>query len=237
MSAPTSDGPNDWDCIAVEDLRFSYGSQTSNVLNGVSLVIPRGQTVGLIGVSGSGKSTLVDVLLGLLAPASGRVLIGGVDTARCMKWWQRRLGYVPQSIYLLDDTVRRNVAFGIAEDRIDDTAVARAIAMVNLDSFVASLPQGLATVVGERGVRISGGQRQRIGIARALYSDPEVLVLDEATSALDGETEETVMEAIDALHGRLTIVVIAHRTATVARCDRVLRVEGGVVREEAAPSG
>ncbi len=237
VSAPTSDGPNDWDCIAVEDLRFSYGSQTSNVLNGVSLVIPRGQTVGLIGVSGSGKSTLVDVLLGLLAPASGRVLIGGVDTARCMKWWQRRLGYVPQSIYLLDDTVRRNVAFGIAEDRIDDTAVARAIAMVNLDSFVASLPQGLATVVGERGVRISGGQRQRIGIARALYSDPEVLVLDEATSALDGETEETVMEAIDALHGRLTIVVIAHRTATVARCDRVLRVEGGVVREEAAPSG
>jgi ABC-type multidrug transport system fused ATPase/permease subunit len=154
-----------------------------------------------------------------------------------MKWWQRRLGYVPQSIYLLDDTVRRNVAFGIAEDRIDDTAVARAIAMVNLDSFVASLPQGLATVVGERGVRISGGQRQRIGIARALYSDPEVLVLDEATSALDGETEETVMEAIDALHGRLTIVVIAHRTATVARCDRVLRVEGGVVREEAAPRG
>ena len=237
MSALNSDGPNDWDCIAVEDLRFAYGSQTSNVLNGVSLVIPRGQTVGLIGVSGSGKSTLVDVLLGLLAPASGRVLVGGVDTARCMKWWQRRLGYVPQSIYLLDDTVRRNVAFGIAEDRIDDTAVARAIAMVNLDSFVASLPQGLATVVGERGVRISGGQRQRIGIARALYSDPEVLVLDEATSALDGETEETVMEAIDALHGRLTIVVIAHRTATVARCDRVLRVEGGVVREEAAPSG
>ena len=237
VSAPNSDGPNDWDCIAVEDLRFAYGSQTSNVLNGVSLVIPRGQTVGLIGGSGSGKSTLVDVLLGLLAPASGRVLVGGVDTARCMKWWQRRLGYVPQSIYLLDDTVRRNVAFGIAEDRIDDTAVARAIAMVNLDSFVASLPQGLATVVGERGVRISGGQRQRIGIARALYSDPEVLVLDEATSALDGETEETVMEAIDALHGRLTIVVIAHRTATVARCDRVLRVEGGVVREEAAPSG
>jgi len=235
--APSGDGPGDWDRIAVENVRFSYGPQASPVLEDASLVIARGHAVGLVGASGSGKSTLVDVLLGLLAPGAGRVLVGGVDTARCMKWWQRRLGYVPQSIYLLDDTVRRNVAFGIPEDRIDDAAVARAIAMANLDGFVSSLPQGVDTVVGERGVRISGGQRQRIGIARALYGDPEVLVLDEATSALDGETEETVMEAIDALHGRMTIVVVAHRAATVARCDRVLRVEDGMVREEAAPRG
>ena len=233
----TRHGPADWDCIQVDRLHFSYPSPPSTVLRDVSLSIVRGQAVGLIGPSGSGKSTLVDVMLGLLAPGSGRVLVGGTDIATCMDWWQRRIGYVPQVIYLLDDSVRRNVAFGIAEDRIDDAAVARAISLAHLDGFVADLPNGLATVVGERGVRISGGQRQRIGIARALYHDPEVLVLDEATSALDGETEATVMEAIDALHGSKTIVVIAHRAATVARCDRVLRIEGGSVQEEVIPHG
>jgi ABC-type multidrug transport system fused ATPase/permease subunit len=233
----TRHGPADWDCIQVDRLHFSYPSPPSTVLRDVSLSIVRGQAIGLIGPSGSGKSTLVDVMLGLLAPGSGRVLVGGTDIATCMDWWQRRIGYVPQVIYLLDDSVRRNVAFGIAEDRIDDAAVARAISLAHLDGFVAALPNGLATVVGERGVRISGGQRQRIGIARALYHDPEVLVLDEATSALDGETEATVMEAIDALHGSKTIVVIAHRAATVARCDRVLRIEGGSVQEEVIPHG
>jgi ABC-type multidrug transport system fused ATPase/permease subunit len=225
-------GPAHWGDIQVSGLNFAYASQLAPVLQGVSLTISRGETVGLIGASGSGKSTLVDVLLGLLTPAAGRVLVGGVDIATCRDWWQRQIGYVPQAIYLLDDSLRRNVAFGIAEEHINDESVSRAITLAHLDDFVASLPKGLATVVGERGVRISGGQRQRIGIARALYHNPEVLVLDEATSALDGDTEETVMEAIDALHGRKTIVVIAHRTATVTRCDRVLRIDGGMVRED-----
>lgn len=236
-TASACHGPAEWDRIQVDRLHFSYPSPPSPVLRDVSFSILKGQAVAFIGQSGSGKSTLVDLMLGLLAPGSGRVLVGGTDIATCMDWWQRRIGYVPQVIFILDDSVRRNVAFGVAEDRIDDAAVARAVSLAHLDGFVASLPNGLSTVVGERGVRISGGQRQRIGIARALYHDPEVLVLDEATSALDGETEATVMEAIDALHGSKTIVVIAHRSATVARCDRVLRIDGGSVQEEVAAHG
>lgn len=236
-SEVTCDGPADWDRIEIEHINFSYSGQPALVLDDVSLSISRGQAVGLIGASGSGKSTLVDVLIGLLSPSSGRVLVGGADIATCMAWWQRRIGYVSQSIYLLDDSVRRNIAFGIAEDRIDEAAMTRAIKLAHLDDFIAGLPDGLATVVGERGVRISGGQRQRIGIARALYHDPDVLVLDEATSALDGDTESIVMEAIDALHGSKTIVVIAHRAATVARCDRVLRVVAGQVQEQSTAHG
>jgi ABC-type multidrug transport system fused ATPase/permease subunit len=185
--------------------------------------------VGLVGGSGAGKSTLVDVILGLLAPTSGRILVDGVDVATNVRGWQNLLGYVPQTIYLCDDTLRRNVAFGVPEERIDDEAVTRALRAAQLLDFVAGLPEGVETVVGERGVRLSGGQRQRIGIARALYHDPEVLVLDEATSALDNDTEAEVMSAVNALHGTKTLVLVAHRLTTVSGCDLLYRLENGRV--------
>jgi ABC-type multidrug transport system fused ATPase/permease subunit len=187
--------------------------------------------VGIVGTSGAGKSTLVDVILGLLAPTSGRVTVDGVVIAGHLRGWQNIVGYVPQVIYLCDDTIRANVAFGVPADRIDDAALRRALQAAQLESFVADLPDGENTLVGERGVRLSGGQRQRIGIARALYHDPQVLVLDEATSALDTDTEKGVMEAVEALHGAKTLVVIAHRLSTVANCDLLYRLEKGRIEQ------
>lgn len=215
--------------IALEDVVFRYPDAHVNSLDHVSLEIPHGMAVGIIGGSGAGKSTLVDVILGLLAPTVGRVTVDGVDIASNIRGWQNQIGYVPQTIFLCDDTVRRNVAFGIPEDRIDDRAVARALRAAQLDDFVARLPAGVETLVGEQGVRLSGGQRQRIGIARALYRDPQMLVLDEATSALDSETEKTVMEAVNALHGAKTLVIVAHRFSTIANCDRIYSLEHGRV--------
>jgi ABC-type multidrug transport system fused ATPase/permease subunit len=191
--------------------------------------------VGIIGPSGSGKSTLIDVLLGMLVPAQGQVTVDGEDIHENLRRWQDQIGYVPQAIFLTDDTLRRNVAFGIADEEIDDAAVDRALAAAQLEEFIASLPEGKQTMVGERGVRLSGGQRQRIGIARALYHDPSVLVLDEATSALDTATEQEVMQAVTALHGTKTIVIIAHRLTTVAGCDRLYRLQEGSVVAEGPP--
>jgi len=185
-----------------------------------------------VGPTGSGKSTLVDVLLGLLPPSSGRVLVDGVPLAGHERAWRRQIGYVPQSIYLTDDTLRRNVAFGLPNEQIDNGAVRRAIKATQLEEFVASLPDGLETIVGEQGVRLSGGQRQRIGIARALYHDPLVLVLDEATSALDTATERGVMDAVCALRGDKTLIIVAHRLSTVEQCDRLFRLELGRVVDE-----
>src|SRR6185437_4448435 len=184
------------------------------------------------GSSGAGKSTLVDLILGLLTPSGGRIMVDGVDIQSNIRGWQDQIGYVPQMIYLTDDTLRRNVAFGLRDDEIDEEAVRRAIRSAQLEDFVASLSQGLETQVGERGVRLSGGQRQRIGIARALYHNPPVLVLDEATSSLDLATEQGVMDSVNALHGEKTVLIVAHRISTVSQCDRLYKLERGkVVRE------
>ncbi len=220
--------------ITIQHVSYRYQHAERHALSDVTLTIQRGTSVGFIGTSGAGKSTLVDVVLGLLTPANGYVKVDGVDIQSSLRGWQDQIGYVPQSIFLTDDTLRRNVAFGLSDELIDDAAVSRAIKAAQLTLFVDGLPLGMNTLVGERGVRLSGGQRQRIGIARALYHDPAVLVLDEATSALDMATEAGVMAAINALHGDKTLLIIAHRMSTVVNCDCVYRMEEG--RLEAAES-
>ncbi len=226
-----SAGDGEWTSIDFQGVSFRYTDDRPAVVGLLDARVGRGESVGLIGASGSGKSTVVDLALGLLRPSAGRIMIGRLDLADCTRWWQAQVGYVPQAIYLMDDSIRRNVAFGLPEDGIDEAAVLRAIHLAQLDDFVASLPHGLSTVVGERGVRLSGGQRQRIGIARALYARPAVLILDEATSALDPTTEAELLEAIHALQGTVTMIVVAHREATVARCERVLRLDASGLTE------
>ena len=215
--------------IAVEDLRFRYEGQTEDALSGVTLTVPRGASVGFVGSSGAGKTTVVDVLLGLLTPTGGRVAVDGVDIQTCLPAWQRKIGYIPQTIFLTDDTVRNNVAFGLDPGDISDAAVWAALDAAQLRELVESFPEGLSAMVGERGVRLSGGQRQRIGIARALYHRPDVLVMDEATSALDTQTERQFVEALDALQGEHTVVVIAHRLSTVRHCDTLFLMDRGRV--------
>jgi ABC-type multidrug transport system fused ATPase/permease subunit len=214
-------------CLKVEDVEFQYPGAAAPALRNISLAIDAGTSVGFIGDSGAGKSTLIDVMLGLMAPQRGRVLVDGVDTRANLAGWQSSIGYVPQQIYLSDDTLRRNIAFGLRDSEIDEAAVLRAVRAAQLEQFVAELPLGLETKVGERGVRLSGGQLQRIGIARALYHDPPVLVLDEATSALDLATERGVMQAVGALHGSKTVLIVTHRLSTVEQCDWLYRLEGG----------
>jgi ABC-type multidrug transport system fused ATPase/permease subunit len=222
--------------LALENVTFTYPGAVEPALKDLSFVVHRGESVGIMGPSGTGKSTLVDVLLGLLIPQSGDVLVDGESIRKHPRNWQRQIGYVPQSIYLIDDTLRRNVALGLANAEIDDVSVWRSLRDAQLDEFVRAQPDGLDTIVGERGVRLSGGQRQRIGIARALYHDPAVLVLDEATSSLDTVTERGVIEAVTALQQK-TIIVVAHRLSTVAHCNRVLSIEGGrVAREDVKPA-
>ena len=206
------------DRIDFSNIGYTYPGAERSSLRGVSLSIPRGSSVALVGPSGSGKTTVADILLGLLTPEQGQVLVDGRDIRENLTAWQRHLGYIPQTIYLTDDSVRHNVAFGVPDVDIDDQAVWAALCLAHLDDHVRSLPQGLDTVVGERGVKFSGGQRQRIGIARALYHDPEVLVLDEATSALDADTERSITEAIDQLAGAKTLIIIAHRPSTIEKC-------------------
>lgn len=188
------------------------------------MTIKKGETIALIGSSGAGKTTLADIILGLLAPGSGQILVDGKNISDNMDKWHHMLGYIPQTIYLSDDTIRNNIAFGIREEDIDDEAINAAIKKAQLYEFVQTLDEGINTFVGDRGVRLSGGQRQRIGIARALYYDPEVLILDEATSALDNETEQAVMEAIESLKGVKTMVIIAHRLTTIRNADIVYEV-------------
>ncbi|HEY8119597.1 MAG TPA: ABC transporter ATP-binding protein [Methylophilaceae bacterium] len=221
--------------ICLSNLNYSYPNATSSALDDLSITVRKGESVGFIGPSGSGKSTLIDVILGLLTPSSGQVAVDGQDIQNNLRAWQDQIGYVPQTIYLTDDTLRRNIAFGLADDQIDDESVIRAVRDAQLEEFVASQADGLQTMVGERGIRLSGGQRQRIGIARALYHDPSLLVLDEATSALDTEIETDVMQAVAALHGRKTILIVAHRLSTVEQCDRLYRLDHGKLVAEGAP--
>jgi ATP-binding cassette, subfamily B, bacterial PglK len=222
--------------IRVAGIHFAYPQSQDDTLRDVSMLLRSGETVGLIGPSGSGKSTLVDILLGLLVPAQGQVRVDGQDIQQDLRGWQDQIGYVAQSIYLTDDTIRRNVAFGLPDERIDDAAVTRAIKAAQLEEFIAGQPEGLDTLVGERGVRLSGGQRQRIGIARALYHDPPVLVLDEATSSLDTQAERGVMQAVAHLHHSKTILIVAHRLTTVEQCDRIYRLEHGRIVAQGEPA-
>ncbi|MGG3564202.1 ABC transporter ATP-binding protein [Neobacillus rhizosphaerae] len=215
------------DSIILEDVYFRYPNQKEYSVKNLSLTIPIGYSVAFVGSSGAGKTTIVDIILGLFEPEKGRVAIDGQDLNDLMPIWKNKIGYIPQSIYLSDETIRKNVAFGIADRDIDEAAVQRAIKDAQLKDFVESLPEGLDTVVGERGVRLSGGQRQRIGIARALYHNPEIIFLDEATSALDNDTEKEIMKAIDGLKGEKTLIIIAHRLSTIENCDIVFKVDKG----------
>lgn len=221
--------------LELDRVNYTYPGSTEPVLKDISLLIRCGESVGFVGPSGAGKSTLVDIVLGLLLPDTGVVRVDGKDTRDNLRNWQDQIGYVPQSMYLTDDTLRRNVAFGLSEEMIDDAAVRRAIRAAQLEGFVDNLPAGLETFVGERGVRLSGGQRQRIGIARALYHDPAVLVLDEATSALDISTEHDVAMAVRALQSTKTVLIVAHRLSAVAHCDRLYRLERGKLVETDGP--
>ena len=219
--------------LNTKDLSFRYSVDTPEVLSHSEIEIPYGSAVGLVGPSGAGKTTLADILMGMLKPVSGKVIVDGKDIEEDISAWQKQIGYVPQNIYLSDDTIRANVAFGLRDDEIDDNKIWEALKKAQLEEFVKSKPEGLDTQVGDRGVRLSGGQRQRIGIARALYYDPQLLVFDEATSALDNETEEALMQAIEALHGSKTMIIIAHRLSTIESCDIVYRVENGKVVKQA----
>lgn len=215
--------------INISHVNYAYEGSDSDVIHDASFAIRKGTSVAFIGASGAGKTTMADLILGLLSPQMGHIYADDMDIHHHLRTWHKEIGYIPQTIYLSDDSVRNNVAFGIDEDKIDEEKVISALKKAQLYDFVMNMPDGLDTYVGDRGVRISGGQRQRIGIARALYHDPEVLVLDEATSALDSETETAVMESIDSLHGQKTILIIAHRLTTIRNVDQIFEVENGGV--------
>jgi ABC-type multidrug transport system fused ATPase/permease subunit len=213
--------------IRFEDVTYSYPNTERTVIDGVSFEIKKGSEVGIIGTTGAGKSTIVDILLGLLKPIRGKVTVDGVDISTNIRSWQDLVGYVPQTIFLIDSSIRSNIAFGIDEQNIDDEKVVRALELAQLKEFVDELPAGMNELVGERGVRLSGGQRQRIGIARALYLDPPILVFDEATSALDVETEKEVMKSLDHLRTNKTILIVTHRISALEHCDQTISVNEG----------
>ncbi|MCR4937428.1 MAG: ABC transporter ATP-binding protein/permease [Lachnospiraceae bacterium] len=222
------------DKVELEDISYHYPGSDKLIFDHASLTIPVGKSVGIVGSSGAGKSTVVDVLLGLLKMQEGSIKADGVSVMEKENYrrWLKNIGYIPQTIFMLDDTIRKNVAFGIAEDEISEERIWEVLKEAQLDEFVKSLPEGLDTGIGERGVRLSGGQRQRIGIARALYDDPEILILDEATSALDNDTEAAIMDSINRFMGRKTLLIIAHRLQTIEKCDMVYRVEDGKIKKE-----
>lgn len=218
--------------IVLQDITYKYPNTETLIFNHADMNIPIGAAIGIVGTSGSGKTTIVDVMLGLLNLQTGKIMADGVDVQTNYEGWLKNIGYIPQTIFMIDSTIRKNVAFGFADEDIDDERVWEVLKEAQLDEFVRGLPEGLDTGIGERGIRISGGQRQRIGIARALYEDPEVLVLDEATSALDNDTEAAIMDSINRLHGKKTLVIIAHRLQTIEKCDMVFRVENGKINRE-----
>jgi len=231
-SSPGERSTDKFDRLEIRNLKYSYPNSDALVTDIAVLTVRAGDSVGIVGASGSGKSTLVDLLIGILAPRDGTIAVNGRDVSNNRRYWQDRIGYVPQHVYLMDTSLRRNVAFGLAEKSISNADVEKALRLANLWEFVQALPEGLDTVVGERGVRLSGGQRQRLGIARALYGNPEVIVLDEATSALDGDTEREIVESLRAITHDHTLIVVAHRTTTLAYCSRLIRLEGGRIAQE-----
>ncbi len=217
--------------ISVNHISWQYPTGDKKVIDDLCMQIKKGESVAFIGSSGAGKTTLADIILGLLEPQSGNITLDGRDIRELGQKWRNLLGYVPQSAYLISDTIRRNVAFGIEDQYIDEELLWRALEQAQLKEFVEQLPQGLDTEIGESGVRVSGGQRQRLAIARALYNDPEILVMDEATSALDGDTEKALIEAIEKLQGHKTMIVVAHRLTTVKNCDIIYEIGNGVAVE------
>ena len=217
--------------IELKDIVYAYPNTDTLIFNHADMEIPYGKSIGIMGPSGAGKSTIVDILLGLLKVHEGQILCDGDNVFDNYPAWLAQIGYIPQSIYLVDEPIRNNIAFGIADDEIDDNRIWQVLEEAQLKEFIQTLPEGLDTTIGDRGVRLSGGQRQRLGIARALYHNPEILVFDEATSALDNETEAAVMEAINSFHGKKTMVIIAHRLNTIEKCDIIYRVEGGKITQ------
>lgn len=219
--------------ISLKNISFRYPASERQVLKNLNMEIKCNTSVALIGASGAGKSTLADIILGVLEPQTGSILVDGKDIRENMDAWHASIGYIPQTIYLMDDTIRANIAFGVDKEKIDEEMLWKALCEAQLEDFVKSLPEGLDTMIGDRGVKLSGGQRQRIGIARALYGNPQVLILDEATSALDNDTEKEVMNAIDSLHGTRTLIVIAHRLSTIKNCDEIYEVgNGNIIKRE-----
>ncbi|MCR5770126.1 MAG: ABC transporter ATP-binding protein/permease [Butyrivibrio sp.] len=210
--------------ISLKHITFHYPDSDSNIFSDADMLVPKGKSVGIMGASGAGKSTIVDILLGLLHAQTGDILCDGKNIFSNYESWLSQIGYIPQSIYLIDESIRENIAFGIDADKIDEDRIWEVLKEAQLDEFIRTLPEGLDTKIGDRGVRLSGGQRQRIGIARALYHNPEILVFDEATSALDNETEAAVMEAVNSFHGKKTMVIIAHRLNTIEKCDIIYEV-------------
>lgn len=217
--------------LQVKDVSWKYNENADYVLRDLCLTVPRGDSIAFIGQSGAGKTTLADIILGLLKPPKGSVTVDGKDIFSIGTEWNRIMGYVPQSVYITDDTIRRNIAFGVPDSEIDDEKVWKALEQAQLKDFINSLDKKLDTMVGERGVRFSGGQRQRVAIARALYEEPCILILDEATAALDNETEKAVMEAIENLQGKITLIIVAHRLTTVRKCDRIYEIKNGSIKE------
>ena len=215
----------------LDHITYAYPNTEKNIFTDAHMEVKKGQSVGIMGPSGAGKSTVVDILLGLLRVQAGTITCDGVNIFDNYADWLSKIGYIPQSIYLIDESIRDNIAFGIDADKIDDRRIWEVLEEAQLKEFVEELPEGLDTTIGDRGVRISGGQRQRLGIARALYHNPEILVFDEATSALDNDTEKAVMDAINNFHGRKTMVIIAHRLNTIAKCDVIYKVDGEKIVE------
>lgn len=218
--------------VLFDSISFRYPESEKNILSQCTFEIRYGDSVGIVGPSGAGKTTAIDLILGLLKPNQGAIRVDGVDIEANMCKWHSKLAYIPQTIFLMDDTIKANVAFGLHRNEIDEEKVWLALKGAQMEEFVKDLPDGLETQVGEQGVRLSGGQRQRIGIARALYNDPEILFFDEATSALDNDTEKAIMESIDSLKGKKTLVIIAHRLTTISNCDKIFRVDNGKVERE-----
>lgn len=219
------------DKIELKNIVYAYPNTDKFIFDHASMVVPYGKSVGIMGPSGAGKSTIVDILLGLLKVHEGSITCDGVNIFDNYPAWLAQIGYIPQSIYLVDEPIRNNIAFGIADEEIDDDRIWQVLEEAQLKDFIKTLPEGLDTAIGDRGVRLSGGQRQRLGIARALYHNPEILVFDEATSALDNETEAAVMEAINSFHGKKTMVIIAHRLNTIEKCDMIYKVDEGQIVE------
>ena len=216
--------------ISIEDIVFSYGGE--NIISHLNMEIKKGEAVAFIGPSGSGKTTLSDIVLGLLKPQQGQIFADDKNIALYPNAWSNIIGYVSQTMYLADETIRFNVAFGVEEQNIDDERVWECLKKAHIEEYVRELKEGIYTVVGDRGVKFSGGQRQRIAIARALYHNPQVLVLDEATSALDNNTENEVMESIEELQGEITLIIVAHRLSTIKKCDRIFEIINGVAIEK-----